>query len=159
MFGVGKYEVNKHIILLGIDKAYRKSNFGLHCLETFENRFKEIQQIRVIKCKDRKTAFKDLESATHFLVFDVIDAGLAPGALAVFENDALNAYLQANPHLDWGLNKILNGESGSLKHAALIGIQVDHKTYWTPRFKVIDALYQTRLILSNWGVELQEACK
>ena len=156
-----------HIVILGIGNLlWADEGFGVRAAEALYAGWALPEHVEVVDGGTQGLALLPIvQSASHLLILDAIDAGLAPGALAVFEDDAVPAYLTAKKMSlhQTGFSEVLalaelSGQGPA--QLALVGVQpVQLEDYGgsltdAVRAQLPAALTHASRILARWGVTL-----
>ncbi len=156
-----------HIVILGIGNLlWADEGFGVRAAEALYAGWALPEHVEVVDGGTQGLALLPIvQSASHLLILDAIDAGLAPGALAVFEDDAVPAYLTAKKMSlhQTGFSEVLalaelSGQGPA--QLALVGVQpVQLEDYGGSltepvRAQLPAALTHACRILASWGVTL-----
>ncbi len=156
-----------HIVILGIGNLlWADEGFGVRAAEALYAGWALPEHVEVVDGGTQGLALLPIvQSASHLLSLDAIDAGLAPGALAVFEDDAVPAYLTAKKMSlhQTGFSEVLalaelSGQGPA--QLALVGVQpVQLEDYGGSltepvRAQLPAALTHACRILASWGVTL-----
>ncbi len=154
-----------HIVILGIGNLlWADEGFGVRAAEALYAGWALPEHVEVVDGGTQGLALLPIvQSASHLLILDAIDAGLAPGALAVFEDDAVPAYLTAKKMSlhQTGFSEVLalaelSGQGPA--QLALVGVQpVQLEDYGGSltepvRAQLPAALTHACRMLASWGV-------
>lgn len=156
-----------HIVILGIGNLlWADEGFGVRAAEALYAGWALPDHVEVVDGGTQGLALLPIvQSASHLLILDAIDAGLTPGELAVFEDDAVPAYLTAKKMSlhQTGFSEVLalaelSGQGPA--QLALVGVQPaqleDYGGSLTEpvRAQLPAALTHACRILASWGVTL-----
>ena len=156
-----------HIVILGIGNLlWADEGFGVRAAEALYAGWVLPDHVEVVDGGTQGLALLPIvQSASHLLILDAIDAGLTPGELAVFEDDAVPAYLTAKKMSlhQTGFSEVLalaelSGQGPA--QLALVGVQpVQLEDYGgsltdAVRAQLPAALTHASRILARWGVTL-----
>jgi len=156
-----------HIVILGIGNLlWADEGFGVRAAEALYAGWALPDHVEVVDGGTQGLALLPIvQSASHLLILDAIDAGLTPGELAVFEDDAVPAYLTAKKMSlhQTGFSEVLAlaelSDQGPAQ-LALVGVQpVQLEDYGgsltdAVRAQLPAALTHACRILARWGVTL-----
>lgn len=158
---------SSHIVILGIGNLlWADEGFGVRAVEALHAGWQWPAEVELVDGGTQGLALLPIvQAASHLLILDAIDAGLAPGALAVFEDDAVPAYLTAKKMSlhQTGFSEVLalaelSGQGPA--QLALVGVQpVQLEDYGGSltepvRAQLPAALTHACRILASWGVTL-----
>ena len=156
---------SSHIVILGIGNLlWADEGFGVRAVEALHAGWQWPAEVELVDGGTQGLALLPIvQAASHLLILDAIDAGLAPGELAVFADDAVPAYLTAKKMSlhQTGFAEVLalaelSGQSPG--RLALVGVQpVELEDYGGSltapvRAQLPLALARALDILAGWGV-------
>lgn len=95
--GPGAGALPQRIVVLGIGNLlWADEGFGVRCAELLQQRYEFDGPARIVDGGTQGLYLIDLvSSATHLLIFDAVDYGLAPGTLMTARDDEVPQYLGA----------------------------------------------------------------
>jgi hydrogenase maturation protease len=90
-------DADTRIVVLGIGNLlWADEGFGVRCVEALQRRWVFAPQVELIDGGTQGLyLLPQVQAATHLLIFDAIDYGLAPGTLKAIEGDAVPRFLGA----------------------------------------------------------------
>ena len=156
---------SSHIVILGIGNLlWADEGFGVRAVEALHAGWQWPAEVELVDGGTQGLALLPIvQAASHLLILDAIDAGLAPGELAVFADDAVPAYLTAKKMSlhQTGFAEVLalaelSGQSPG--RLVLVGVQpVELEDYGGSltapvRAQLPLALARALDILAGWGV-------
>lgn len=90
-------DVQDTICVLGIGNVlWADEGFGVRCIEALQQRFEFAPQVQLIDGGTQGLYLvQHVQAASHLLIFDAVDYGLAPGTLKLVENDDVPRFMGA----------------------------------------------------------------
>jgi len=87
----------KHILVLGIGNVlWADEGFGVRCVESLQREWTFADHVELMDGGTQGLyLLHNVQSASHLLIFDAIDYGLAPGTLKLVENDDVPRFMGA----------------------------------------------------------------
>jgi len=87
----------KHILVLGIGNVlWADEGFGVRCVEALQREWTFADHVELMDGGTQGLyLLHNVQSASHLLIFDAIDYGLAPGTLKLVENDDVPRFMGA----------------------------------------------------------------
>jgi hydrogenase maturation protease len=88
---------DKHILVLGIGNVlWADEGFGVRCVEALQREWTFADHVELMDGGTQGLyLLHNVQSASHLLIFDAIDYGLAPGTLKLVENDEVPRFMGA----------------------------------------------------------------
>lgn len=88
---------DQRIIVLGIGNVlWADEGFGVRCVEALQSRYEFAPHVQLIDGGTQGLyLIQHVQAASHLLIFDAIDYGLAPGTLRLIENDDVPRFMGA----------------------------------------------------------------
>ena len=88
---------DKHILVLGIGNVlWADEGFGVRCVESLQREWTFADHVELMDGGTQGLyLLHNVQSASHLLIFDAIDYGLAPGTLKLVENDDVPRFMGA----------------------------------------------------------------
>lgn len=85
------------ICILGIGNVlWADEGFGVRCIEALQQRFTFAPQVQLIDGGTQGLYLvQHVQAASHLMIFDAVDYGLAPGTLKLVENDDVPRFMGA----------------------------------------------------------------
>jgi hydrogenase maturation protease len=90
-------QIDKHIVVLGIGNVlWADEGFGVRCVEALQREWTFASDVELLDGGTQGLyLLQNVQSASHLLIFDAIDYGLAPGTLKLVENDEVPRFMGA----------------------------------------------------------------
>jgi len=158
---------NATVIVLGIGNLlWADEGFGVRCVEAFQQRHDVPPHVHLVDGGTQGLyLIQHVQSATHLLIFDAVDYGLAPGTLKVVDNDEVPRFMGAKKMSlhQTGFQEVLMLALLTERypqHVRLIGCQPqqidDYGGSLTPVVKAAmdEALTLGLQTLRDWGVDV-----
>jgi hydrogenase maturation protease len=158
---------NATVIVLGIGNLlWADEGFGVRCVEAFQQRHDVPPHVQLVDGGTQGLyLIQHVQSATHLLIFDAVDYGLAPGTLKVVDNDEVPRFMGAKKMSlhQTGFQEVLMLALLTERypqHVRLIGCQPqqidDYGGSLTPVVKAAmdEALTLGLQTLRDWGVDV-----
>jgi len=88
---------DKHILVLGIGNVlWADEGFGVRCVEALQREWTFADHVELMDGGTQGLyLLHNVQSASHLLIFDAIDYGLAPGTLKLVENEQVPRFMGA----------------------------------------------------------------
>lgn len=88
---------DQRIVVLGIGNVlWADEGFGVRCVEALQSRYEFAPHVQLIDGGTQGLyLIQHVQAASHLLIFDAIDYGLAPGTLRLIENDDVPRFMGA----------------------------------------------------------------
>jgi hydrogenase maturation protease len=89
--------IDKHVVVLGIGNVlWADEGFGVRCVEALQREWTFASDVELLDGGTQGLyLLQNVQSASHLLIFDAIDYGLAPGTLKLIENDEVPRFMGA----------------------------------------------------------------
>jgi hydrogenase maturation protease len=90
-------QIDKHVVVLGIGNVlWADEGFGVRCVEALQREWTFASDVELTDGGTQGLyLLQNVQSASHLLIFDAIDYGLAPGTLKLVENDEVPRFMGA----------------------------------------------------------------
>lgn len=154
-----------HILVLGVGNLlWADEGFGVRCAEAFAARNAASDTLEILDGGTQGLALvPNVAAATHLLLFDAVDFGIAPGSLAIARDAEVRGFIGADKMSlhQAGMNDVLacvELMGKAPRHVTLIGVQPveldDYGGSLTPpvRAQIEPALAAAAAQLASWGV-------